>query len=167
LRTRWREELFMKRFTVALLVLVISMLVVVAPASASVLRGTFESGLATPVAGSDQFPWGPTTLVPSGQILINPGAAVGIVARDFVVACNDPDVMPFPAKIQGMWVKWGPGEWVGGTYTVTGTWLRPPLYPPFVMTLKATPLTGDLCMYIETVGSDWGWDHWELYGTVK
>lgn len=155
----------MKRLLLVALLIVLCMLVVVAPASATILRGTFTNGTAYPQDPPDGI-WPETPLIATGEIVIVPDAAVGVVARNIVVACDDPTVMPFPGKIQGMWVKWGPGEWDGDRYTVSGTWSRPPFYPPFEMTLEANPSCGSLFMRIDTIGSDWGWDHWDLYGTL-
>lgn len=156
----------MKRLTLVLVVVLVATLALAAPASAkTLLRGTFTSGMATPMAPPDGI-WGPTELTPTGTICIVPGAAVGVVARDFWVACDDPEVMPFPVKIKGMWCRWEAAVWGDPSYTIHGV-LSKPGYPPFDVTLVATPSEHEFAMHILTVGSVWGWERWDLYGTLR
>jgi hypothetical protein len=154
----------MKRLVVVLVVVVCT-LVVVAPASARIMRGTFTSGTAYPQAQDAM--WGETELVPSGTIFINTSAMANAVSGTVLITCADAEVMPFPAKLQMGWMKWGRASWpdASGAYTVRGTFSKHN-YPPFVLTVVANPGTDVLTMRVDTIGSVWGWDHWDFTGNL-
>jgi hypothetical protein len=155
----------MKRLIV-ILVVVLCMLVVVAPASAKILRGTLTSGTAYPQAAPDVI-WGETALVPSGVIFVNTSAMANAVSGTVLITCADSEVMPFPAKLNLSWIKWGRASWpdASGAYTVTGTFSKHN-YPPFLLTVVANPETTALTMHVDTIGSAWGWDHWDFTGNL-
>ena len=159
----------MKRLLVALLVVVISILVVVAPASAAtVLHGTWTGGVATQEDGTT------VDLVTSGPgVIFVFGAKAMAVAGNVVIAAAPeaptppPDQeswWPFPLRWQMAWLKWDPVVQDGSSYTATFRTIS--ILPPFTGTLVANTETHELILTVLTPGSDWGWANWVLYGEL-
>jgi hypothetical protein len=166
----------MKRFAVLLLVLIlVGMMVVVAPASArpasapaTVLHGTWTSGVAT---YQNVDPWFGSSidLTASGLVTIAMYPGRTTVAGT-VVSVGDAGPFPFRMSPQA-YFAWSPAVWdeTAGTYTTTGQMRIVPYVNAglaFTATLVAKPATGDLTMMVNTIGSYWGWETWVVYGEL-
>ena len=64
------------------------------------------------------------------------------------------------------WFKWDPAVWDGSSYTATFN-TTVSYIPPFTGTLVATPADGTFAIHVNTVGSVWGWESWDLYGELE
>jgi len=164
----------MKRLSVVLIVVAISMLVVVAPASAAkTLTYQFVSGEANGV--KNEYHPATVDLVVTGTVYLHTSTfgAVnlnGQVSISAPVPKSSPDQYPpFPVKIPMADFHWVWGWWNddGTIFTAQGRWVRPTL-PPFTADLVATTgPSGTLTVTIQTVGSAWGWDSWVLNAVLK
>ena len=168
----------MKRLTVALILIVVGMLVVVAPASAATLHGQWTGGVASGSGGS--YPewgleWGTSeTLGASGNVTIAMYPTYTDVASRMVITAGE-GVPPFPVKwnLQSFFA-WGPAVWTadGSTCTVNGLISYQPFVKPFPelqfkTTLVANVESGDLALRIVTDGSGWGWYYWDIFGKLR
>jgi len=164
----------MKRMTVALVLVVVGMLAIVAPASAVTLHGKWTGpGVATGTGGV--WPdWGlaadPTeTLGVSGNVTIAMYPMYTDVASLMIITA-DPGVPPFPFKINAQAVfSWGRATLTGDTYTVTGQMRSPSLLRAglaWEVSLEADTGSHELTMRIVTTGSYWGWRTCVLHGEL-
>jgi hypothetical protein len=158
----------MKRLVVVLIIVAISMLVVVAPASAAkALPYEFVSGEGTQM----QPPDGTGLVVPlavDGTVYLHASTfgAVNLNGKVAIYVAEGEDPMnPFPTAFPMTYFHWVWGWWNDdGTYTAEGRWVRPTL-PPFTADLV---VDGDtLTITIQTVGSAWGWDTWVLHAVLQ
>lgn len=157
----------MKRLLVVLLI-VGCLLVVVAPASATTLTGTFAGGVAVRESTSTLVP-STMVLAPVGSVTIVVGASHEITGALRVTAPGYPDQGPFPytLALRNFFV-WDPGKWVGDTYVVTGTigggTSRED--PKFDATISM-PRHGTFTVHIEITNSFYEWDYWDFSGVVR
>jgi len=171
----------MKRLAVGLfVVIIICMLAIAGPAAAkkrpaaAVFHGTWTGGYATQMAPPDGtgdvvelVVSGPNVVVVFGaKATAVAGQVVCAVALDAPLPPSDPGFWgPFPLRWQMGLLKWDPAVWNGSSYTAT--FHAVPAIPPFTGTLVATPADGTFTIHVETVGSGWGWESWDLYGELE
>ena len=156
-----------------LVVVAVSALVVVAPASAATLHGQWTGGVASGTGGSEPdwgLAWDPVEpLAASGLVNITTYPTSTDVAGLMVVTA-DPGVPPFPVKMNTQaFFSWGPAVQAGDTLTVAGQVKSPPYIRAGLMwtaVLVADTGSGDLSMTITTTGSYWGWRTWTIYGEL-
>jgi hypothetical protein len=172
----------MKRLAVGLfVVIIICMLVVAGPAAAKkhpaavVFHGTWTGGSATQMAPPDgtgdvvdlEVSGPDAVFVFGAHVTTITGSVVCAVVPDAPPPPSDPGFWgPFPLRWQMAWFKWDPATWDGSSYTVTFD-ATIPIIPPFTGTLVATPADGTFTIHVNTVGSAWGWETWDLYGELK
>lgn len=167
----------MKRFALVLILAVVAMLVVVAPASAVTLNGRWTDGVAVGTGGDwDLDGWilhadPMENLVVSGNVAIETYPTSTDVASLMIIASADPDVPPFPFKFNSQQVfTWGPAVQNGDTCTVNGRVKSPTFMKwglDWTAVVVADTAKGTLTMTMTTTGSYWGWDHCELHGLLR
>jgi hypothetical protein len=164
------KEPLMKRLLLVLLI-VGCLLVVVAPASATTLTGTFTGG--TAVREPVDPPVLPSTidLRAVGSVTIVVGAARETSGALRVTAPGNADQGPFPYTLAlRNFFLWNPGKWVGNTYVVTGTIGDGSSRedPRFDVTLTMPRTRGaTFNMHVEITNSYFFWDYWDFSGVVR
>ena len=159
----------MKRLFVVVLVVAISTLVVVAPASAAtVLHGKWTGGFATQKNGTrvDLVTSSPgVVFVFSANMTAVAGQVVSAVAPGAPPPPLDPGFWgPFPLRWQMGIFRWDPAVRDGSSYTAT--FHAGPNIPPFTGTLVVNTETGKVTLTVATTGSAWGWVTWVQYGEL-
>jgi hypothetical protein len=165
----------MKRLIIVIVVIV-GMLAVVAPASAVTLHGTW-TGQGTAYGSGGSWPdaglyWNAEEpLAPTGNLTIAMYPAYTVVASRMIITAG-PTVPPFPVKWNTQsFYGWGPAHYANGVYSVDGRIRLVPyvnLGLAFTAHLKADTTTGELTLTVYTNGSSaWGWDSWVLTGELK
>lgn len=163
----------MKRFMHLIIVVTVTMLVAVAPASAVTLHGQWTGGVANGLGGS----WFDGTLQAEPTEYLGVSGLVNITTyptstdvASLLVITADPGVPPFPVKMNSQsFFAWGPAVQSGDVWTVHGTVKSPP-YIRAGLTWEADLVvntgSGDLTMTITTTGSYWEWQTWTLCGEL-